>query len=657
MWYHIFMSETQQHIPEESLSPEPLSTTSRLEDIIKVAPEYSDKIHRYESQITPLSPEEQSTLIEKWQREVSAGTANMWVFWRLIREFRTKERQEERNQKQGKETQVQDKETQVEGKETQKQEKGKKWIQEDTEIKNNADRINKAAESALKSWEKIQGVTGDAYTSEINARIQKDKSEIQNPDSEIGKLLSSMGIDGAKAQSSPEVERIISARAMTQVYIANQNTILEKHPELKTEIREFEGYRFDLWIQESIQAKNVNKLLSDIPRDTRWQIVDTVTSLTASKPETPVTRTGDTLRFADPQNEKYQYEIDMGKQPPRLAKSLNWLSISRNVEPLSEGKKELGKLEWETQKLTEAVNSQKASESIDIIAWVDTSLLDEQTKDGKNPKEKQSLEQYLSTKKYLAKSLKEGNSTERLQAIQKMKEANNSLEETRRNMINPENMDNPQQGNLEQSLWKEQEALTYLGTLYQQLVDKTGQIRLLKEQTKNEWSNEDFEKNALYNLNFLSYVGYDSLGQDNMERIIRSLNSPNNPRQSEIGEIDLNRKLDTPKTQALTLAIANLVRNGRTTTWWTWAEMSKWEKSQQSWDGVDKTDPIIAARQTQSAGFREALIGVKNNLTQEWWSLKTNSQLETVLYGKDRDWEVNNSAINTIGWEWNTSFA
>ena len=67
MWYHIFMPESTPNISELSHSREPLSSTSRLEDIIKVAPEYSDKIRRYESQITPLSPEEQSTLIEKWQ--------------------------------------------------------------------------------------------------------------------------------------------------------------------------------------------------------------------------------------------------------------------------------------------------------------------------------------------------------------------------------------------------------------------------------------------------------------------------------------------------------------------------------------------------------------------------------------------------------------
>ena len=629
MWYHIFMPESTPNISELSHSREPLSSTSRLEDIIKVAPEYSDKIRRYESQITPLSPEEQSTLIEKWQWEVSAGTANMRVFWRLILGFRTKERQEENIQVQGEKVQVQGEK--------------KKWVQEDTEIKDNADRINKAAESALKSWEKIQGVIGDTYTPEINARIQKDKSEIQNPDSEIGKLLSSMGIEGTKAQSSPEVERIISARAMTQVYIANQNTILEKHPELKTEIREFEGYRFDLWIQESIQAKNVNKLLSDIPRDTRWQIVDTVTSLTASKPETPVTRTGDTLRFADPQNEKYQYEIDMGKQPPRLAKSLNWLSISRDIAPVNaeeqkrkEAEQELREKQWKT-KISEATYA-------DIFKQEPTQTsyqkLAKQESIKKITQEKDAISNGYSTLK---------STTEKLDATHKIIEKIDQINDERK-----KDADLLQDNAIERTLEVEKFALQDISRNLS--LELQGEKNIPPGSPREKWDNT-FESTAAYNLNFLSYIGYDSLGQDNMERIIRSLNSPNNPRQSEIGEIDLNRKLDTPKTQALTLAIANLVRNGRTTTWWTWAEIPKWEKSQQSWDGVDKADPIIAARQTQSAGFREALIGVKNNLTQEWWSLKTNSQLETVLYGKDRDWKVNNSAINTIGWEWRTSFA
>ena len=85
-----------------------------------------------------------------------------------------------------------------------------------------------------------------------------------------------------------------------------------------------------------------------------------------------------------------------------------------------------------------------------------------------------------------------------------------------------------------------------------------------------------------------------------MERIIRAMNSPQNPRRSEIGTIDLNEKLDTPKTKALTLAITSLVRGGRQSTGELTQEQKNIEKSQQSWDGVDKTDPIIAARQTQS---------------------------------------------------------
>lgn len=185
-----------------------------------------------------------------------------------------------------------------------------------------------------------------------------------------------------------------------------------------------------------------------------------------------------------------------------------------------------------------------------------------------------------------------------------MKEANQALDGTRRKLINPENMNNPKQEVLEQALWKEQESLTYLEILYQPLVDKSGRIKTLKEQTKNEETDEDFDKNARYNLNFLAYIGYDGLGQENMERIIRTLNSPENPKRSEIGEIDLNKKLDTPKTQALTLALANLVRAGRKDeikpgTEQT-PEQKKTEESQKTWDGVDKTDPIIAARQTQS---------------------------------------------------------
>lgn len=408
-----------------------------------------------------------------------------------------------------------------------------------------------------------------------------------------------------------------------------------------------------LEIPVDAQSKDIQKLLPDISDKKQTQVVDAVSSLTRSAPETIVTRTGEKLSFVDPKNTRYNYEIDLSQEPPKLAKALNGLSISRNIESLSEEKKELGKLEWDVQKLTAAINGQKASESINTIAWVDTSLLDEQTKDGKSPEEKQSLEQYVSIKKSLAQVLVTWSLIERLKVIQKMKEANHSLDGTRRKMINPENMTNPKQEFLEQSLWKEQEALTYLETLYQPLVDKSGRIKTLKEQTKNEWSNEDFEKNAEYNLNILTTLGYDKLGQKNMERIISFLNSPENPKKSEIGEINLNQKLDTPKNQALTLAIANLVRAGRKENPKNWEEQTsqqkKNEESQSGWDGVDKTDYIIAYRQTQSSGFKEALASVGRNMTQEWWELKMRWQLNSALFWGE--W-ISNEWISSLNTQW-----
>ena len=67
-----------------------------------------------------------------------------------------------------------------------------------------------------------------------------------------------------------------------------------------------------------------------------------------------------------------------------------------------------------------------------------------------------------------------------------MKEANRMLDETRTKMINPENMNNPKQGILEDSLWDEQESLTYLETLYKSLIDKSSRAGILEGQTKNE---------------------------------------------------------------------------------------------------------------------------------------------------------------------------
>lgn len=604
-----------------------LSPANTTEDIIAWSPEELKKMIQedYKEDIDALSSDKQKMLLEKWKNE---SPKNIEIFDRLIAQVKSGSIQNREVNVETEEANVQNEKVSVDTKTGEKE----------NQTAEKLETASSTAKKALEFSKNIEKVVWDTYKWDIQASIAND---IQNQKTQ--EYFSSLGIDlkDQEILSKPETQNILLARASVRVYTEKRDEIIGKHPEFKWNLEwsldNLDSLRFSLGIEEKSTAKNVNKLLSDVPRDTRWQVVDTVTWLTKSNPDTVVTRTGDTIRFNDPKNEKYSYEIDLSREPPKLAKALNGLSISRNIEPLSEKKKELGKLEWDIQKLTEAVSGQKANEKINTIQSVDTSFLDEQTKDGKNPEMKKSLEQYTNSKKYLAQALTDGKPAERINAIQKMKETNSSLEDIRRKTINTENMDNPKQGELEQSLWKEQEALTYLGTLYQQLVDKSGQIQLLKEQTKNEGNNEDFEKNALYNLNFLSYIWYDALGQEGLERIIRGLNSSYNPHKDEIGTINLNEKLDTPKTQALTLAIANLVRNGRQqqSRWGIDTNQQKQEQSQKSWDTVDKSDPVIAARQTQSFGFREGLIWVRWNMSQEWWSLKTQSQFDKALLGID----------------------
>jgi len=114
-----------------------------------------------------------------------------------------------------------------------------------------------------------------------------------------------------------------------------------------------------------------------------------------------------------------------------------------------------------------------------------------------------------------------------------MQQENQSLDNTRRELINTENMSNPKHEILETALWNEKESLTYLETLYQPLVDKTARINTIESSSKDKKTDTTFESDAAYNLNFLSYIGYDALGQDGLERVIERLNSSNNPRRDE----------------------------------------------------------------------------------------------------------------------------
>ena len=85
---------------------------------------------------------------------------------------------------------------------------------------------------------------------------------------------------------------------------------------------------------------SIDNSLKGIPKKIAEPVKSTYQEIVGDKTPPTVTRTGDRLTFSDPRNERYSYEIDMSKQPPRLAKTLNGLSISRDVVGLSPEQKE-----------------------------------------------------------------------------------------------------------------------------------------------------------------------------------------------------------------------------------------------------------------------------------------------------------------------------
>ncbi|MBC7498309.1 hypothetical protein H7170_01575 [Candidatus Gracilibacteria bacterium] len=141
-------------------------------------------------------------------------------------------------------------------------------------------------------------------------------------------------IDAAiQKNDNPQIKNLIDT-----YYLSQQSTIdaiMVKLPKgtIKNEFQELRASAREFGLPYTERADNIKALISNQSNATQGKVIETISSLTKGSPDTLITRTGDRLTFSDPTNERYQYEIDMDKQPLKLAKTRNGLSISREIAP------------------------------------------------------------------------------------------------------------------------------------------------------------------------------------------------------------------------------------------------------------------------------------------------------------------------------------
>ena len=312
---------------EQSSEQIPQVAPSKLDAIVALSPDLWDQINRYNKQILQLSDEQQRDLIERWKIEVQSGNANIGVFSSIVRNIRIQWISTEKVAVGAEKVAVETKEVAVETKEVAK-EKEKK------ENKIRYDDAIAASQTANEIGSRIWG----KYAIEIE---KKSNEDLQKPETQ--QYLATLGIkdiENIPSEKKQVIQDILTARATTQVLLDNQRQILADNPEFWKDIQNLSSLRFTLGLSDKTEAKNIGNLLIDQPKSDRETITSAVNSLTKWAPDTLVTRTGDRLTFSDPRNERYSYEIDMSKQPPRLAKTRNGLSISRDVVGLSPEQRE-----------------------------------------------------------------------------------------------------------------------------------------------------------------------------------------------------------------------------------------------------------------------------------------------------------------------------
>lgn len=266
-------------------------------------------------------------------------------------------------------------------------------------------------------------------------------------------------------------------------------------------------------------ARNISKLIPDFSDKTQESVISTVTSLTASKPDTIVTRTGDKLRFVDPQNERYSYEIDMGKEPPLLAKSLSWLSISRELTPLTQEQKEKQNLEKKkTQILKIVIKDSQAINLIDITEVIPDTILSSDV---------------VKFYEWAQRRYKEAsNPREKLSALKYLKSQNQLLESVRRNSLTTENMGDEKYGKLEQALFEEITWLSQLEKSLSQYIETEAWLQRYNW-TEKQWSIEDFDNFSSSNLSFLVEEHFDRLWVDANTALYRIIWAINNNRDEK----------------------------------------------------------------------------------------------------------------------------
>lgn len=467
-------------------------------------------------------------------------------------------------------------------------ENNKKNITEDNEWSNKIKRISEDVDKSTERFEKLQKNLEsvkklDPAVVWEELAIAKANNPLPNEVKlTIAKSSNSTPeqVDEAiKSGNNPQISNLIDTYYLSQA--STIDAISKKLPKGKitTEFQELRASAREFWLPYTERADNVKALISNQSDATQWKVIETVNSLTKWAPDTIITRDGDRLSWEDKNWSKY--EIDMAVHPPKLAKSQNGLSISRDIESLSPEQKEKQILENKKTKITETVVKDAKNIQLNSIENIPDSI-----------QNKTIIESYQQAQDQYQKAK---NPIEKLEAIKILKEQNHLLEWERRKSMTTENMSDTKYSKLEEWLFRETDSLGKLEASLVQYVEIDKKL-VPYERVKSNGSIEEFDNIANTNLSYLVANNFDKLWPSANEALNRIIDEINRTRTSN-NQIQLTEYLNQSiDGKVLIQALENL--------WWTKDIFTNGEKLPQFQEKIT----TALAKKAGSPGSIESLI-------------------------------------------------
>ena len=535
-------------------------------------------VSSFNERLTPIlaNPTTKELLI----KELKENQPITWglLFSRIITKIESVQVKEESVQVKEESVQVKEESVQVKEESVQVKEESVQTEKINNKYLDQAKRAKTEVSNAFSAIEK--SIPADKKT-EISSKISTQLTDIKNgniPD-ETKKFLNQIWVNTPESIASPEIQSILTAHISTRVYLENKDSILKTNPELGEQFDNLDRNKYALGLSGKIEAKEIWRVLTDIPKSDKDTVVSAVNSLTKWAPDTIITRDGDRLSWEDKSWSKY--EIDMAVHPPKLAKSQNGLSISRDIESLSPEQKEKQILENKKTKITETVVKDAKNIQLNSIENIPDSI-----------QNKTIIESYQQAQDQYQKAK---NPIEKLEAIKILKEQNHLLEWERRKSMTTENMSDTKYSKLEEWLFRETDSLGKLEASLVQYVEIDKKL-VPYERVKSNGSIEEFDNIANTNLSYLVANNFDKLWPSANEALNRIIDEINRTRtlnnQIQLTEY-LNQSIDG---KVLIQALENL--------WWTKDIFTNGEKLPQFQEKIT----TALAKKAGSPGSIESLI-------------------------------------------------